>query len=134
MTSLDLSTNAVCNVIHMTHNTNHDSYGDRIGVLFMKGTPLLKETLFRAGVNGVINFVFEPTPMPNINEPVHYEMHQRYVSEGNYRYFIKINGEEVLTILNTDARQFYNVKVYASDPWYRACPGTIKNFKLTNFL
>ena len=72
-------------------------------------------------------------PTPPINVETHIEMHQRYVSGGNYRFFIVVNGEEINSVFST-ARQFYNVKVYSSNPWHNACPGYIKNFKFTNFL
>ena len=47
----------------------------------------------------------------------HIEIHQKYTSGGKYRYFIKINGEEVFSIINTNAQQFYDIKIYASNPW-----------------
>ena len=37
----------------------------------------------------------------------HIEIHQRY--------FIKWNGEEIHSVVNEKAQQFYDVKVYASD-------------------
>ena len=62
------------------------------------------------------------------------EIHQRYASNGDYRYFIKIDGEEVISVLNTDARQFYNVNVYGSNISNDPCPVFISNLKITNFL
>ena len=60
------------------------------------------------------------------------EIHQRYISNGNYQFFIKIDGEEYSAI-NSKAKQFYNVKVYAANPWYNASKGFISNFNFTNF-
>ena len=69
-----------------------------------------------------------------VNVSTHTEIHQRYTSGGKYRYFIKINGEEIFSIINANAQQFYDVKVYASDPWEDNCSGYIKNLEVTNFL
>ena len=44
----------------------------------------------------------------------------------NYRYLVKIHGQEVF---NTDARQFYNIKVYASSPFREAHYAHIKYLK-----
>lgn len=73
--------------------------------------------------------IFQTFPAPQNYVETHIELHQRYVSNGNYGFFIVVNGEEIYSLLNTDVRQIY-VKVYASDPWYDFCQGTVKNLKL----
>ena len=130
-----LSTSAEwCNLIHLTQNGDNEAYGDRTPAVFLRGTPSVLNTFFMASVDGNKNHVYESSQIPKINEMTHFEIHQRYVSGGKYRYFIKINGQEIYSTINDDARQFYNVKVYAGNPWYVACPGFIKNFAVTNFL
>ena len=72
----------------------------------------------------------------SVNETTHIEIHQRYLRSGEYRYFIRIDGEEVHSVVNTQAQQFYNVKVIAAQAFTSAatCPASIKNVKHTNFL
>ena len=123
-----------CSLIHLTQNGNDHTYGDRNPAVFLEGTPSVLKTLFTSSVGGNKNHYYLSSQIPKINEITHFEIHQRYVSGGKYRYFIKINGQEIYSTMNDDARQFYNVKVYSSDPWYIACPGFIKNFSVTNFL
>ena len=59
---------------------------------------------------------------------------QRYISGGEYRYSIIFDGDEVYSEVNRSARQFYNVKVYISGPFYPAAFGYISKLELTNFL
>ena len=45
-------------------------------------------------------------------------MAQHYQTEkSSYVHFIKINGEKVHEAINTNATEFDNMKVYASNPW-----------------
>ena len=54
------------------------------------------------------------------------EISQR--EDGNsYRYTIKVAGVVVKSMVNNNARSFNNVKVYTSDPWFRAAQGSIRN-------
>ena len=64
------------------------------------------------------------------------EIHQNYskIGGGEYIYSVELDREEVAYFNNTDARQFYNVQVYAGNPWNDPCPVYISNFKITNFL
>ena len=61
-------------------------------------------------------------------------MEQRYKSAGVYRYSIIINGEEVHSIDNIQAQQFYNVQAWAPSQWQpTVCDATFSNFTFTNF-
>ena len=114
-------------IIHFTIGGDNDQIGDRIPAVFWSPLQLL---LFASAVNDTTdNYEIAI----QLNRVYKIEVHQRYISNGNYRYFIEIDGEEVHSV-NTKARQFYNVLVYTSNPWYDASPGDISNFKFTNFL
>uniref|UniRef100_A0A7M5UU39 Uncharacterized protein n=1 Tax=Clytia hemisphaerica TaxID=252671 RepID=A0A7M5UU39_9CNID len=127
----------VCNIVHFTqggHSLRHQ-YGDR--------TPLIGigKTTSKFHITNAVNndpiFNFNNDGVGNvltINQTYHLEVHQRYVSNGDYRYFITIDGEELYSVLNTDARQFYDVKVFMSNDWQIVCPVYISNFEITNFL
>ena len=54
----------------------------------------------------------------NLNEIYQIEIHQRYLSEVNYHIFVKVNSNEIHSVVNSNAQQFYNINVYVSDPWY----------------
>ena len=40
------------------------------------------------------------------------------VEQSSYVYLKKINGQKVHEAINTNATEFNNMKVYASDPWH----------------
>ena len=133
MSTLSTSEN-YCSLIHLTQNGNIMTYGDRTPAVFLEGTPSVSNIIFASSVDQHKNHQYVSSQIPKINELTLFEIHQRYVSGGKYRYFIKMNGQEIYSTINDDTRQFYNVKVFASDPWSNACPGYIKNFSVTNFL
>ena len=123
-----------CSLTHLTQNGNNENHGDRTPAVFLEGTPTIIYALFTASVDGDKSHQYISSQIPKINEMTHFEIHQRYVSGGKYRYFIKMNGQEIYATINDDARQFYNVKVYASHPLIMTYPAYIKNFSVTNFL
>ena len=70
-----------------------------------------------------------------LNQFIRFEVTQRYVSGGNYRFSVVVDGDIFFTLINTDARQFYDVKVYASNPWVPSPKDVyISNLEITNFL
>ena len=85
-----------------------------------------------AAVNGDTNYKHMVVTQYNIEYNV--EIHQRYKSGGVYKYSILLNGKEIHSIDNTQAQQFYNMKIYSSDPWYTTRVGWIEDFKITNHL
>ena len=47
-------------------------------------------------------------------------------------YEIKRDDNSLINVENTNAQDFSNVKVYASDPWYDTFDGTLENLVYTN--
>ena len=136
LTSLTAS-NEYCNVIHFTQSKDSQEVGDRIAAVWlMIGTgSVFSETQYFSGINGNIGVLpLISLPVFEINVPVDIEFHQRYLSGGKYRVSLMINGQEIASEINSQARQFYDVKLYASNPWYDPCSGYIKNLAFTNFL
>ena len=121
------------NIIHFTNYTRTVYVtGGKIPAVFILNDSKLR--VYNA-VNGNPTYINSAnSPLIKLNEKHHVEIHQRYASGGGYRYFIKINGTEIDSVINKDARQFYSVDVYASDPWYSATDGFISDFQFTNFL
>ena len=120
-----------CNLVHLTKQNHGGQYGDRTPLISVKKPT--RKLHIASSISGSTNHLWENLAL-NINETYKIEVRQRYISNGNYRYFIKIDGQEGYSVVNTDARQFYNIKVYASGPFRDACPAYIKDLELTNFL
>ena len=123
------------NVIRfVTSNTSSGSQitkGKRIPAVFIN---VNSDTLhFTNAVNGNVNYIVDDSKT-KLNAKHHVEIHQRYVSRGDYRYFIKINNTEIHSVIKKDAQQFYNFNVFASGPWYKNAAACISNFEFTNFL
>ncbi|XP_066910972.1 uncharacterized protein [Clytia hemisphaerica] len=127
----DTTSTGYCNLVQLTKQNHASGYGDRTPLISVK-TPS-RRIHITSSINTEWNHAWENLIL-NIDQTYQMEVHQRYVSNGHYRYFIMIDGVKVYSVLNTDARQFYNVKVYASNPFIDACPAYIKNLKVTNFL
>ena len=125
-----------CNVIHLTQNGDVQAYGDRIAAVFLgkRGSePTYKEIRFSSGINGRVNKVHAISLIPEGEKPINIEIHQRYLNEGKYRVLTMLNGKQLSSNINEDARQFKKVKVYVGNPWMISCPGYIKNLAITNF-
>ncbi|XP_065651457.1 uncharacterized protein LOC136079549 isoform X5 [Hydra vulgaris] len=51
---------------------------------------------------------------------------------GDYIFTVYLNDQIIHNTINTQPQIFKNVQVYASDPWYEALDGYIKDFKIVN--
>ena len=49
---------------------------------------------------------------------------------GDYIYRITVAGKQVHRVINDDPREFKNVKMYVSSPWYEPADVVIKDLKL----
>ncbi|XP_047124613.1 A disintegrin and metalloproteinase with thrombospondin motifs adt-1 [Hydra vulgaris] len=115
------------NVIHLTTNNNNHKYGDRNPAVFFhqNGSGLH----ICSAVSGIINYV-KNTNKLGLHNWSSVKIAQEF-KESKYIYSIELNGQRILYIENNDTRDFSNVKVYVSNPWYEAQPGFIKNLKIT---
>ena len=119
-------------IIHFTIGAARGRLGDRTPALFMN--PGAQGFQFTTTLNDNDFYEYNNFEYVQVNRVYKIEIHQRYISNGNYRYFIKIDGDEVHSAINSKARQFYNVKVYAGNPWDDASIGFISKLQFTNFL
>ena len=127
-------TDDICSFVILSTIEDHTIYGSRSPFHYIQRK--IQDTFemkFSSAINSALEVV-TMSEMPKVGEWEHYEFHQRYVNGGKYRFFVKRNGEEVYSIINADARQFYDIKVWAGMPIYPACSADIKNLELTNFL
>ena len=96
-----------CSIVHLTKGGDGSSAGDRIGSVFLDGRGSKWEKyLFSTGINGIPSTVLIRPPTHGINESAEIEFHQRYLSGGKYRVFVKINGQEICSVVNTNVQQF----------------------------
>ncbi|XP_065662129.1 uncharacterized protein LOC136084866 isoform X2 [Hydra vulgaris] len=116
-------------VIHFTIGSDNANYGDRTpGIWFHEnGNGTL---LVAAPINGYKNYIFNTNPF-KLNLWTNIEVSQ-FLKSTYYLYTIRINGDVVFCVINDQAQNFENVKVYASDPWYEVQDGFIKNFFIFN--
>nr|XP_047133475.1 uncharacterized protein LOC105845120 [Hydra vulgaris] len=133
--SFDLNPNSFVSgwhsVIHFTIQSDDVWYGDRTpGIWFHKyGNGKL---FVVAPINGDPNYGITTNPF-QLNLWSNIEVTQ--ILKGTvYIYTIRINGNVFYSIINNRAQSFDHVKVYASDPWYDAQNGSIKNLFIVNGL
>ena len=126
-------TQAPSDILRFTNNpgSSYGKHGDRIPLvgLFPNATTIdfsssVNEQASHNYKHGLILF----------NQTYHIEIHQRYISNGNYRYYIVIDGDEMHSAINSQARQFHNVHVFASTPDLQEADAFIQNLEFTNFL
>ena len=116
------------NVIHLTTGGNCCGNGQRIPAVWFHSSST-RATVNRmhicSSINNRGNHCYNPRNIPR-GKWTDVEISQR--PEGAwYRYEVKINGKVVASTINRAAREFRNVKVYASDPWYNGAAGSIRN-------
>jgi len=113
---------------------NYTKYGRKMPAILTKSNSTTLQMKIVTALNGDGNHFTLYDNYP-INQLALLEMKQRYVSGGRYLFSVEVNANVVHTIINTDARQFYNVQVFASSPWRNTSPFVyISNLEITNFL
>ena len=116
-------------VIHLTIGENMLNYGDRNPAVWFHQRGLGNLHICSA-INGNRNLYKDTNPV-QLEKWSAIKISQEF-SEGKYMYSINLNGENIFTEENTDAREFLNVKVYVADPWYEVQPGFIRNLRIIN--
>ncbi|XP_065662978.1 uncharacterized protein LOC136085586 [Hydra vulgaris] len=121
------------NIVHFTIGSNYENYGDRTpGIWFEPGSSN-KKIHISAPINGNSNYIFSTLILNLIlkNQWSNIKVAQILLNK-LYIFTIIINGTVVVEKVNYKCQSFDNVKVYASDPWYEAQDGFIKNFFVIN--
>ena len=111
--------------VHLTIGGDKEEYGDRTpAIKFNPG----KGMLIDSAVNGDKKYG-TMTDLPLVNTWTAILVSQEFIND-KIIYSIKVEDKEVFSVENTDHREFTDVKVYASDPWYTAQPGYIKDLTI----
>ena len=115
-------------VIHLTVDGDRTSYGDRTpGVWFQPDNYMY----FSSALNGLIDGASISTVRTQLMEWTKVKISQQLIDE-KYIFTVYVAETEVYAIENTLPKEFNNIKVYLSDPWYISQPGLIRNFVIVN--
>ena len=118
-------------IFHMTISGNANVYGSRIpGIWF---APLSRSTtrnriLVCNAISGNRNYCRYSAYLP-IRRWAKVRVSQQ-LEGSKYVYRIYINDKQIFSKINTQPREFRNVKVYAGDPWHAAQQGYIRNVQI----
>ncbi|XP_047141043.2 uncharacterized protein LOC105847881 [Hydra vulgaris] len=121
--------NDYSSVIHLTIRDDCAQYGDRIpGVWFSSdGSGAL--SIF-SSINGYIGSFFLTKPLQlSVWSSIRISQFQ---TDNIYMYAVYLNGENIYIIENKQPQAFLNVNIYASNPWYQAQDGLIKDLRIIN--
>ena len=119
------------NIFHIGLGPDMVSYGDRIpAIWFLPDTTQLHIT---SAVNGQPNYRPSDTDPIPMNEWTRVEVSQLRLTDGSYQHTIRVGDTIYDQILNTDPREFKNIKVYTSDNHYLAADALLTNFKIDTF-
>ena len=119
---------ATCSIIEFTSDSSKITHGYDTLLVLMRRSDKSLYIRSKAGLTK------ENMPNVEVDKTMNLRVSQRYVSNGQYRYSVDVDGINFATKLVTNAQQYYNIDVYAAERHRGACPAFISNFKLTNFL
>ena len=111
--------------LHLTIGGDKEQYGDRTpAIIFEPG-----KMGIASAINGDLGLKYKTADLPIVHTWTAIQVVQEIVDE-KFIYSIKVVDKKVFSVENTDPREFTEVKVYASNPWYAALPGYIKDFTI----
>ena len=110
---------------------DQSNHGDRIPAFWVgKNSQNLRRFAIHSSVGNNKNYGFHKRFPQGTKR--HYLIHQYQACDGKDYFEVKRDDNSLLKVENTNAQDFSNVKVYASDPWYDTFDGTLENFVYTN--
>ena len=113
-------------IFRMTIGGNHENLGDRNPAVFFHPSWGLQIT---SSLNNDKDQADILLPAPTVDRWTAIRMSQER-ENGNTKLKFFINNKEIFSAVNYKPVSFENVKVYASDPWDPAQPGSIKNLSI----
>ena len=117
---------AWASVLQLTTGGKVGQHGDRTPTIFLRKN---QRVLIASSVGGVYNYdplTKSKAGLPPLGEWSRMEVGQRE-EDGEFTFYISLYGEQVHYTRNRQPREFTNVKIYASNPWHPAQPGSIRN-------
>ena len=124
--------NQLTNIIHFTTQYDNGIQGSRTpAVWFMPNSRRLKISSSLADNYDHTFEMSEDLPSNTYTEIEIEQFKNQYSSRnGDYIYRITVAGKQVHRVMNEDPREFKNVKMYVSSPWYEPADVVIKDLKL----
>ena len=120
-------TNDWYNMYHATISRNSDVYGSRIPGIWIKHVNGTIHTHVHFAIDENMGHSFDsPTTSIHLNKWIPIIISQIKVG-GDYYFKFETNGKVIYTKKNTKPRQYENVKIYISNPWYPPVPGYVRN-------
>jgi len=114
-------------IIHATIGSDDGVYGDRIPGVFME--PNSTRLYVRTAVNGDKAKMFQNCvkhlPLHSFTEVRIEQSYEEKLTK------MKFNGTLCQQMVNNDMREFQNVKVYASNPWWEPANAVIMGYSFT---
>ena len=117
------------NLFHFTNRLNLGAHGDRTpGVWFNPGTT---KPFICSSISNNADYCFTLNVAFPLKQYTRLNISQTQ-NNSVFTYSITVNGTENVSIVNTYALEFTNVKVYMSNPWHQPANALIRNFKIIN--
>lgn len=119
------------NVLHFTTSDDKGFFGTRIpGVWFTPATsPDYNKLYIGNHINGKHDhFIVTEQEFP-LDDWIKVRMSQVPVANG-YGYSVYVNDVLEYSVINMRPAYFFDVKLYAGDPWYKVQPGYIRNLHI----
>lgn len=128
--------NRYATIVHLSIGGSIAQRGDRTPVVQLLGREGKMSLIVASTINDHLNFIYSSKDdiVLNVSQPYSLEVHQRYLKNGLYRFFVILDHVEIFSVVNRRAEQFYGVKVWACAPWSNPSLAEISNFEHTNFL
>ncbi|XP_047129500.2 uncharacterized protein LOC105847539 [Hydra vulgaris] len=118
-----------CSCVNLFRFTNGSDdlkrYGNRILSLYIT-SPVLR-VFHYFSINGII----DEADNSLLNTGWKKFNFSQFFIDGDYKFTLNIDGQTILSKKNDDARVFYNVGVFFSDPFYVPLPARVRNFLVT---
>ena len=123
--------NQFTNIIHFTTKYDNGIQGSRTpSVWFMPNSRRLK---ISSSLSNNYDHTFEMTedlPFNTYTEIKIEQFKDQYIDSNDHIYRITVGGRQVHQVLNNAPREFKNVKMYVSSPWYEPANVIIKDLKV----
>jgi len=117
------------NIIHVGLGGNMDVYGDRVPAIFFK--PETTRLHICSAIDGDEDFNrFGSTPDLPLFTWSNVIVGQCENEEGNYEFFVELNGETFFRVVNEKPDEFRDVKVYLADNHHNTANAKIDNLKI----
>lgn len=113
------------NVLHFTTDGNSGTMGDRTPGVWFRNDILH----IASAVNGKPNYFFD-TPKLAKDQWTDVTIINAEAGE-SFIYEILLNGKRVHVTINTTPREYENVLVYVTDPWYSKFHGELRDLLVT---